>query len=184
MKPLPIIACTILLVSPVLAAEQQGVVVREASVHADASSAAKRLARLKAGSSVDVIAREGGWKQVGSEDLGVVGWVRSYQVREGDFGTTTTVENSSDSRGFLDGLASFSRKASRFFRGDGGNTSQGTATIGVRGLSEEEIRAAKADFEQLELLEQFASDRKRAKKFARQGGLKSQKVPYLSGPQE
>ena len=184
MKPLPIIACTALLMSPVLAAEQQGVVVREAPVHAEASSGSKRVGNLKAGKTVDVIARQGGWKQIGAEDLGVVGWIRSYQVREGDLATTSTVETSSDSRGFLDGLASFSRKASRFFRGESSHTSEGTATIGVRGLSEQEIRGAQADFEQLEKLEQFASDNKRARNFASKGGLKSIKVPYLSGSEE
>ena len=55
---------------------------------------------------------------------------------------------------------------------------------GRAGVSEEEISGAKADFEQLEKMEKFASDRKRAKRFARNGDLESHKIPYLPVPQE
>jgi hypothetical protein len=72
-------------------------------------------------------------------------------------------------------LASFSRKASSFFKSDRSATSSGTATIGVRGLS------AQADFAEFEKMQRFASNGKRAGSFARQGKLSSTRVPHISG---
>ena len=84
-----------------------------------------------------------------------------------------------DSRGFLSGLAAFSRKASSFFRSDRRNTSSGTATIGVRGLSEAEIKSAQADFAEFEKMKGFGSDRARARTFAREGRLQARAVPHI-----
>jgi hypothetical protein len=78
-------------------------------------------------------------------------------------------------------LASFSRKASSFFKSDRSATSSGTATIGVRGLSEDEIKTAQADFAEFEKMQRFASNGKRAGSFARQGKLSSTRVPHISG---
>ena len=87
-----------------------------------------------------MFSRQGGWKEIFADEKAILGWVRSYQVREGNFEPTVQTESKSDSRGFLAGLASFSRRASGFFKSSSGRTSSGTATIGVRGLSEEEIK--------------------------------------------
>ena len=108
------------------------------------------------------------------------GWVRSYQVREGLVKAQVKDESGADSRGFLAGLASFSRKASGFFGGgnDSGESSP-TATIGVRGLSEEEIKGAKPDLEELKKLQGFSSSKTRMKAFIAGGGLTSKKVKHL-----
>ncbi|MEM7561634.1 MAG: SH3 domain-containing protein [Pseudomonadota bacterium] len=117
MKPATfLLVCLITLALPTIAADGQGIVVRSATVHSDAKSTASRIGQLPAGSKVSIFSRKGGWKEVFSDDKGLIGWVRSYQVREGDFTSETTVETQSDSRGFLSGLAAFSRKASGFFK--------------------------------------------------------------------
>jgi len=181
-KPLCI---ALLLVSLVAFAQTapEGVIVRQATVYADASSAAQPVGRIKAGTRVSVFGRQGGWKEIFSEKKALTGWVRVYQVREGDYApqVVNTQEDEEDSRGFLAGLASFSRKASGFFTQDDSATSTGTATIGVRGLSEEEIKSAKADFRELKKLKKYSSSRKRMSKFKSGGGLKSSKVPHISG---
>ncbi len=164
-----------------LRADEQGVVVRNAAVYADASSVSRRLGKIGAGANVSIFSRRGGWKEIYSEEKSLIGWVRSYQVREGDYAPAVKTEAKSDSRGFLSGLATLSRKASSFFKTDTGSTSSGTATIGVRGLSEAEIKSAVADFEELEAMKQFASNARRATKFAGKGRLKAKKVAHITG---
>jgi hypothetical protein len=177
----PIVFFALFLLAPAGAAEKSAVVVREARVHAEADAASQVVASLKAGTVVQIFSRAGGWKEIYADNPAATGWVRSYQVREGNYRPATDSDGGADSRGFLSGLASLSRKASSFFSGDRGSTSSGTATIGVRGLSEEQIRTAKPAFEELEKMDSFASGSKRARRFARQGGLEAIKVPYVSG---
>ena len=167
--------------SSAVASEDLAVVVRQATVYAKAKSNSDKVAKLPAGTEVNVFGRKGGWKEVYSDKLQIIGWVRSYQVREGVTASVPASEKSSDSRGFLSGLASLSRKASGFFGlgGDGSATSSGTATIGIRGLSEEEINTAQADFKQLKKMKSYATSKKRQKTFRKQGKLKKKKVKHI-----
>lgn len=169
-----------LLVAPVQA-NQGGIIVRSAAVYSEPSHGSKRVGQVAAGNAVEIIMRQGGWEKISSPKGSLSGWVRSYQVREKTPGSTVAVEAESDSRGFLAGLASLSRRASSFFKSSEGRTSSGTATIGVRGLSEDEIKAAKADFVEFEKMKLFASSKKRARGFAKTGGLRSSKIPHFSG---
>ncbi len=163
------------------AASQDGVMVRSAAVYADAKSTSHKVGKLTAGTRVTLFSRKGGWQEVFAEQQETIGWVRSYQVRPGNFEAAASIETSADSRGFLSGLASFSRKASSFFNTRSGSTSSGTATIGVRGLSEAEIKSAQADFAELEKMSTFASNDKRAQTFARDGRLEPQSVAHIAG---
>ena len=180
-NPLQILALNFFLFLPALSmADQQGIIVRQAPVHADASSLSQRIGQLAAGSRVKIFGRNGGWEEVFSEQSEIVGWVRSYQVREGDYTEPTVIEEAEeDSRGFLSGLASLSRKASRFFSSDSSSTSSGTATIGVRGLSEAEIKSAKPDLEELSKMQQYASNQSRMKKFRQSGHLRANDVKHI-----
>lgn len=177
---IPLLLLTILLAAP-LQANQDGIVVRTAAVHAQPGAGSKRVGQLTAGAAIAISTRRGGWKKITAKRPALSGWVRSYQVRQRSAASTVAAESGADSRGFLSGLASFSRKASRFFKSDKGATSAGTATIGVRGLSEDEIKSAQADFVEFEKMKQFASDGKRAHGFARKGGLSAVEIPHLSG---
>ncbi len=164
-----------------LQAASDAIIVRLAKVYPQSNSAGKPLGQIKAGSLVNVFSRQGGWKEVYSEQPEIIGWVRSYQVRERltDI-PAVKVEAKSDSRGFLAGLASFSRKASGFFGSSKSSAgSAGTATIGVRGLSEEEIKNAKPDLQELEKIQGFASDQSRMTAFVSAGKLFAQKVKHL-----
>ena len=177
---LQILTSLLLLLAVSVQASQQGVVVRLAPVHAKANAGSALVGQLSPGTRVSIFSRQGGWKEVYSEPQQLVGWVRSFQVREGQVvQQTSQAKTESDSRGFLSGLASFSRKASRFFRGSGSSTSSGTATIGVRGLSEEELKSAKPDLEQFAKMKQFASDGTRVAKFKLDGQLSEQQVAHI-----
>ena len=173
----------LLLLAPAQA-DEQGVVVRLAPVYANASTASSRVGQLSAGTRVTIFTRDGGWQEILSEKPALTGWVRVYQVRAGNYAAQVVTTEPEDSRGFLAGLASFSRKASGFFTQDSAATSSGTATIGVRGLSESDIKSATADFDELEEMEKYASKPKRMEPFTAQGGLQASKVPYISGLKE
>ena len=53
------------------------------------------------------------------------------------------------------------------------------ATTGIRGLSEEELKAAKYDETELKLMESFLTGRADAKKFAAKGKLSARYMDYL-----
>lgn len=160
-------------------AAEEAVIVRLSKVYPEANSREEAIGQISAGSTVSVFSRKGGWKEIFSEKQNIIGWVRSYQVREGLKGPE--IKEEADSRGFLAGLASFSRKASGFFGGGNNSTSSNTrtATIGVRGLSEEEIKAAKPDLGELKKLQGFGSSKSRMKSFVSTGDLSAQKIKHL-----
>ncbi len=170
-----------LLLGTAVQADQQGIVVRQATVYADANSASGQVGKIAAGTRVSFFERRGGWQEIFSEERSMIGWVRSYQVRASTGNSQVVIEQKEDSRGFLSGLAAFSRQASGFFTQDATATSAGTATIGVRGLSESEINSAQADFDELEKMKKYASSGKRMTSFVEKGGLKANKVAHIAG---
>jgi D-arabinose 1-dehydrogenase-like Zn-dependent alcohol dehydrogenase len=93
------------------------------------------------------------------------GWVRMLSIRRGASGkSAATVAG-------LAGLAS----------GRAG-TGKVIAATGIRGLGEEELKAAKYDEAQVTQAESFSTSRDEAQQFARKGKLKAQQVDYLKPP--
>ena len=140
------------------------------------------IGQLNAGQSVELKDRSGGWKQVSTSNNGDKnsGWVRSYQVRTGEI---TSVKQAPTSGGFLSGLASLSRKASGLFSSNNQDqnrrSDKAVATIGVRGLSEEEIKNASPDFKEMEKMEGFRVSKKSAKNYAGKGQRTSIKLAHM-----
>jgi len=167
-----------------LQAGQDAIVVREALVYSATSSTSQAVGKIAAGTRVSVFERKGGWKEIYFEQESIVGWVRGYQIRESSLAPAVEVESGSDSRGFLAGLAAFSRKASGFFSSSSSTTSSGTATIGVRGLSEAEISAARPDYDELKKMQQFASNNVRLAEFRQSGQLSVNNVEHLAADKE
>jgi hypothetical protein len=181
-KSLLAVSTMLLLCSMTSALAEEGIIIQLAPVHAEASSTSDRVGRLEAGTKVSVFERQGGWKLIFSDQKSLTGWIRSHHVRSGYYAEAPKVESEPDSRGFLGGLASFSRSASSFFGLGGSDATPNTdmtATIGVRGLSEEEIKTAVPDFEELEKLNRFASDTQRMSAFASEGQLATSHVAYF-----
>ena len=169
----------LLLLGPPLLASESGVIVRDAPVYADADSAATQVGRIGAGTRVNIFSRKGGWEEIFAEQEDLVGWVRSYQVRGGDYAPGIETGAQTDSRGFLSGLAAFSRKASRFFSSGGQGSNSSTATIGVRGLSEEEINSAKPDPAEFEKMQGYSSNQQRMTRFQLEGRLSANQIKHL-----
>jgi hypothetical protein len=159
-----------------------GFVVRNSELRDAPSFSAKVTHRLAPGSGVTLLERRGGWRQVEVTGTRLRGWVRSYQVRAGQVPPTVVTEKRDEQRGVLSDLASLSRSASGLL--GGGNrtgTNQTTATIGIRGLSAEELEAAKPDQKQLEQLKKYGVSPSAGKKFAKSAKLKKRKVKSLEG---
>ena len=157
---------------------EKSTVVTDTFLYSRPTTNANVIADLHAGTQVNMLLRSGGWKKIEVSEK-QTGWVRSYQVRSGVV-TTTGVEEGKKTGGFLSGLASLSRRASSLFSSNRKTPSyQRTATIGVRGLSEEQIKNAKPDLARLASMEGYRSSRKQAKKFARKGKLRPQKLNHM-----
>ena len=192
-----LIVVLLMLVPGTLLADPTALVIREAIAYEKPNSGAAIRFRVKAGESVEVFERQGGWKRVRETEGQRFGWVRSYLVRENVQYRGNVVESNQDSRGFLSGLASLSRKVSGFFSTPSASTSAAVATIGIRGraassssgedsapmywLSPKRIVDSEGDESQFNLLQTYASSSEGSRNFASEAGLKARSLALLGG---
>jgi len=134
--------------------------------HADA----RTLASLPEGTPVKVTQRAGGWAKV--EANGKSGWVRVFHLR---FATTAETTSSGGVGGMFSSLGSA--------LGGSRQTSQKTtiATVGIRGLSPEDLKNASPDAEALKRVQSYRADRNAAERFAKDGRLVDARVDYAEG---
>jgi hypothetical protein len=156
------VALALLAAGAALAGET-GTALKPDQLRAEPFRDARTVANLSAGDKVDILKRDGGWLQVKSAKGS--GWVRMLSIRRGE-----ARKGTGDAAGLL-GLAS----------GRAG-TGRVVATTGIRGLSEEELKAARFDAAQLKLAESWATSRAEAKRFAARGKLVARRVDYLPAP--
>ncbi len=152
-----------LLLSGALQAAESGTALKNDDIKAEPFRDAKTVATLATGDKVDILKKDGGWFQVKSAKG--QGWVRMLSIRKGD-----VRKGGSDASGLL-GLAS----------GRAG-TGKVVATTGIRGLNEEELKAAKFNEEELKRAESYATSKSAAAKFAAQGQLAARPFDYLPAP--
>ena len=137
------------------AANQVGTLTGPAELRSTPFADGKVLKTLPKGTSVEVIKRVGGWYQV--KATGADGWVRMWLLR---FSTQAT------------GKDALKQNVAVLQSGRSGST-YGTATTGVRGLSEEDLKNAKPNPQAVAALEQLAVTPDDARKFAKKGSLKA-----------
>ncbi|MEY4760153.1 MAG: hypothetical protein RLZZ200_9 [Pseudomonadota bacterium] len=126
---------------------------------------ARVLAPLKAGENLQIVKRQGGWYQVRSGKRS--GWVRMLSVRRAESGKANVVREAS---GLLD-LAS----------GRAG-TGKVLATTGIRGLDEEQLKAAAFDAAALVESDGYVKSVEAAASFAARGRLVARRLEYLADP--
>ncbi len=153
-----------LLVQSAAMAAESGTALKADAIRAEPFGDAKTVATLATGDKVDILKKQGGWLQVKSAKG--KGWVRMLSIRKGD-----AKKGSGEAAGLL-GLAS----------GRAG-TGKVVATTGIRGLNEEELRAAKFNEQEVQLAESYAVKKADAKKFAAQGKLAARPFDYLPAAQ-
>jgi hypothetical protein len=156
-------AIAALLLSGALHAAESGTALKADDIKAEPFRDAKSVAKLATGDKVDIVKKDGGWYQVKSAKG--KGWVRMLSIRKGD-----ARKGGSSASGLL---ALGSGRA---------GTGKVVATTGIRGLNEEELKAAKFDEAELKRAESYATNKSAAAKFAAAGKLTARPFDYLPAP--
>jgi hypothetical protein len=148
---------------PAVAAET-GTALKDDAIRKEPYSDAQTVAALKLGDKVSILKKEGGWLNVKSAKGN--GWVRMLSIRRGE---------AKKGKDVAEGLLAL--KSGR------AGTGKIVATTGIRGLNEEELRAAQFNADELKLAESYMSAPAEAQRFAGQGKLKPRSLDYLPLPQ-
>jgi hypothetical protein len=146
----------------VAAAAESVVIDRDSPLLATPASDAAVVAQLTQGTAGELIARKGAW--INLKTAAGTGWVMSFNVR---FGGGQAAGGSGSGGG---GLPSFL----------GGRKPTTTATIGIRGLEAEDLKSARMDAQQLQLLDSFAASKRQAEEAAQATGLNPSRVDYYN----
>jgi hypothetical protein len=147
------------LAAPAHAAET-AYTVRSTEIKQQPYSDAATVARLNENASVSIVKRQGGWVRITSKAGN--GWVKMLSLR----GSSTATKRGDSG---LQSLFNIGRSGSSGI----------TVATGVRGLSEEDLKNAQPDTRELEKLQNYAVNRAKAEKFARDAKLKARKLDYL-----
>jgi uncharacterized protein YgiM (DUF1202 family) len=140
-------------------AQEEGVALKADKLVAEPFADAKQVGTLAKGDTVTILRKTGGWYEI--KGNGAQGWVRMLSVRRGQAAK-----------------GSAAKDVSALATGRAG-TGQIVSTTGVRGLSEEELKAAKYDEKELKKAESFVVSKADAAKFAQKGDLLAQAFNYL-----
>ncbi len=149
----------------VLAAAEPVTVERDSVVRAEPRADAAVVTNLARGATGEAVARQGAWVQVRAGAM--TGWLYSFNVRFG------AAAGASEGGGGGSALG-------RLF-GPRQNVNV-TATIGIRGLDEEDLKQARFDDGQMQALDGFAADRDQAQTHAGSARLSAKRVEYLAEP--
>jgi len=139
---------------------------RDSALRAEPRTDAGVVGNLAQGAAGNAVARQGAWVQVKSG--AVTGWLYSFNVR---FGAVSTGAGEGSGTGSALGRVFGPRQRVNV-----------TATIGIRGLDEEDLKQAKLDAGQLQELDGFAASLEQAEAHANQVGLSANQVEYLAQP--
>lgn len=138
-----------------------GTALKADSLRAEPFADAKTTGTLNKGDSVDILTKKGAWLQV--KKANTTGWVRLLSVKRG------TTGGSSSAKGIVDVAT-----------GRAG-TGKVVSTTGIRGLSADELKAAKFNEAEIQKMEGYAVSTADAQSFASAGGLSASSIKYLKG---
>ncbi len=141
-------------------AADTGTTIKADSLRAEPFQDAKSIATLSKGTTVNILKTQGGWLQIQSGKS--KGWMRMLSVRRDAARSKVTSASS----------------LSKLAAGRSG-TGKIVATTGIRGLNEEELKAAHYNEAQVAQVESYASSKSTAQQFALKGKLVAQHVDYL-----
>lgn len=136
---------------------------RDSVLRAEARTDAAVVTNLAKGTTGDAVARQGAWVQIKSG--AVTGWLYSFNVR---FGAVNPGGSSGAGSGSALGRVFGPRQQVNV-----------TATIGIRGLDEEDLKQAHFDEGQMRQLDGYAASREQAAAQAGKSGLNATRVEYL-----
>lgn len=140
-----------------------GTVLRDEKLYSQPSSTSSVAGKAVKGTSVNILAKQGGWLRVAAGKS--TGWIRLLSVRAG--------------AGGLGGAGIGDVVGAATSRSD---PSKVVAVAGLRGLNDEDLKQAKFNAEELARLDALIVAPGQAASFATQGGLASATVPALPRP--
>lgn len=149
-------------VAPALAANP-GTVLKTESIKTEPFRDAKTVASLSVGDSVEILGQQGGWFRVNSAKG--TGWVRMLTVRRGE--ARKRSGETADVFGLAAGRA---------------GTGHVVATTGIRGLGEEDLKAARYSETEIKQAESYTATPEEGRAFAGAGELVKRKMEYLAAP--
>lgn len=158
----PWIACAALITTFNVFAEP-GTALKADSLRAEPFADAKTTGTINKGDKVDIVTKKGAWLQIKTSKTS--GWVRLLSVKRGSASSSNAVGGAID---VATGRA---------------GTGKVVSTTGIRGLSAEELTAAKFNESEMKKMESFATSAADAQTFANAGGLNAMNIKYLKGAQ-
>lgn len=160
-KPAQFAALLLLAFSSASFAET-GSAIKDDQLRAEPFTDAKTLANIKRGETLTILKKQGVWLQV--KNAKSTGWVKLLSVKRASTGTTTassSVLNQSSGRS---------------------GTGQIVSTTGIRGLNEEELKAATFNESEINKLESYTQPAKAGADFAKAGQLSAIQFAELTPP--
>ncbi len=142
-----------LLFSNLSMATETGSALKNDDMRVEPFADAKITGTFTRGESLEILNKKGAWLQVKSKSK--TGWVRLLSIKRG---TSTT---SNQGAGIL--VAASGRAG----------TGQVVSTTGIRGLSAEELKAAKFNEAEVKTMGNYTESAQQGKQFANAGGLKT-----------
>jgi hypothetical protein len=151
------------------AAQEQLTTNRATELRANPDDASALLQSLAPQAKVQLLERKGAWSKVKTESL--TGWVRMMHLRGGVVIEEAAPQQKSGGGGFL---SSFNK-----LLGGSAQTNQRaqSATVGIRGLSPEELKTATPNAQALADMKALSSTKPDAEKFAKDAKLAKADVP-------
>lgn len=141
-----------------------GTVLRNEKLYSQPSATASAAGSAAKGTSVTILAKQGGWLRVTAGKT--TGWIRLLSVRAGTGGL--------GGAGVGDVIGAATTQSS---------PSKVVAVAGLRGLNDEELKQAKYNADEMARLDALAVSSAQAQSFASQSGLTVVNVPALPKPQ-
>jgi hypothetical protein len=132
-------------------AGESGSALKNDSVRFEPYADAKITGNLSRGDTIEILKKQGAWLQIKSKKI--TGWVRLLSVKRGSASTSNQTSGV---------LAVASGRA---------GTGQVVSTTGIRGLSEEELKAAKFNESEIKKLESYTLNADQGRQFANSGNL-------------
>ena len=172
MKQLRILMCGALLLGMSVTTAvraQESLTNRATELRAAPDDAATVVKQLAERTPVQTQERKGAWSRVkvGND----MGWVRMMHVRGG---ATIVVDEKSSGGGFF---AGFNRLLGG---GNRGNQRAQSATVGIRGISEEDLRNAEPNPAEFAKMKTYTASENDARRLASEGRLTFRTVAYLA----
>ncbi|HQN65212.1 MAG TPA: SH3 domain-containing protein [Methylophilus sp.] len=142
---------------------EPGTALKADSLRAEPFADAKATGTISKGDQVDIITKKGAWLQVKTAKS--KGWVRLLSVKRGGASSSNAVGGAID---VATGRA---------------GTGKVVSTTGIRGLSADELKAAKFNETEIQKMESYTTSPADAQTFAEAGGLSASNIKYLKGAQ-